>query len=393
MKVKSYYARSVEEAVDQASNELGADAMLVHSRKAPLETRHLGPYEVIFALPSGKQKELDRIPGLPMPAAALESEDSGAPRPSDPVLSLEIMQLRRQMEEIRRSLTVRTSPAAQGEDSPAARAERILLGFGLDEELASSIAVTVAGAAPAKRRKSRARANANTEDADAALFQNLRAELGSRLAENPGIRQRGDDAGVIAFIGPPGAGKTTSLIKLAAQLSHTSERPVYIICTDSFRIGAADQMRIYASIMGLGVEFTDRPSLLSQAIAANRHKEMILVDTPGLSGSDFSLLDELAAFLGRRADIEKHLVLPATMRPRDLRRCLRNYERFQPDKLLFTHLDETDLFGSLYSAAATSALPVSFLSAGQQIPEDLSEASNERLLDLLVGADRTLAHA
>jgi flagellar biosynthesis protein FlhF len=95
------------------------------------------------------------------------------------------------------------------------------------------------------------------------------------------------------------------------------------------------------------------------------------------------MLNDVAEFLGRRSEIEKHLVLPATMRFRDMQRAIRRYETFQPGRLLFTHLDETDCFGPLCSAALWCGLPLSFLSGGQQIPEDLEAATEDNLMNLL----------
>ncbi len=377
MKVKSYYAKSVEEAVDRAGGELGPDAMLVQSRKSPLELRHLGPYEVIFALPGKKQRPVDTA----------QNVDDAPAGPSESAVSIELMQVRRQMEEIRRTLATMNVDVAQGEsESVPCQAQRMLLAAGIDEEVALPLA-HAAAAARGKRRSSRAR-QSGEDGHDEALRRALRTELAQRIVSSPGVRARGEEAGAVAFIGPPAAGKTTALVKLAALLGQDAERPVHIVSADGFRIGAADQMRTYASIMGVSVDFTDRPAAISQILAANSHKQIILIDTPGLSGGDFEMLDGLAAFLAGRKDIEKHLVLPATWRPRDLKRCLRNYERFRPDKLLFTHLDDTDLFGAIYSAAAWSGLPISFFCAGQQIPDDLESASAAKLVDLLFGAEK-----
>jgi flagellar biosynthesis protein FlhF len=199
----------------------------------------------------------------------------------------------------------------------------------------------------------------------------------------PPLRERSLAAAAVAVIGPPGAGKTTSLVKLALLRSQSASRPIHFISADWHRVGAAEQLRTYASILGAGIDLVDSPRLLAQALEANRDRDTILIDTPGLSGADFEMLNDLADFLGRHNEIEKHLVLPATMRFRDLQRSIRRYQTFQPDRLLFTHLDETDCFGPLCSAALWSGRPLSFLSGGQQIPEDLEAATEDNLMKLL----------
>lgn len=384
MKIKSYYAKSVEEAVGRAGDELGPEAMLVQSRKSPIELRHLGPYEVMFALPGKtRRRAVEDAPN---------GEEAAQSPASDSAVSLELMQMRRQMEEIRRTLAVRSTNTAPSEPgSIVARAQQLLLAAGIDEEIALPAAEAAAADVRGNRKAARSRQPADENIRESTLYQALRDELARRITCSPGVRPRGEEAGAVAFIGPPAAGKTTSLVKLAAQLEQGAELPVHIVSADGFRIGAADQLRTYSSLLGLSADFVDRPAALSQSIAANRHKQIVLIDTPGLSGSEFELLDGLAAFLAGREDIEKHLVLPAPMRPRDLKRHLRNYEKFRPGKLLFTHLDDTDMFGSVYSTAVWSGLPVSFFSAGQQVPEDLEPASVEKLLDLLLGAEKEAA--
>ncbi|HVX64953.1 MAG TPA: hypothetical protein VHA11_00045 [Bryobacteraceae bacterium] len=381
MKIKSYYARTVEEAVDTASNEMGPDAMLVHSRKAPVEMRHLGPYEVVFALPKSGGSKAGTAGGEAKPHDyGGKAEDiAGAS------VALELLQMRRQMEEIRRTLAARNVvPSVAPETASAVQqAYRMLIDADIDADLASSVSELAVAELPPQV----SRFEPQDEEQQAAqreeLWRALKAELLRRMVPCRGVRPRGESASVVALVGPPGAGKTSALIKLAVTVGGASERPLHLISADAWRIGAGEQLHTYASILGITIDTADTPAAVRQAIEANRHKEMILVDTPGLSGADFDLLDDLAGLLARRTDIDKLLVLPATMRSRDLKRCLRNYERFRPDKLLFTHLDETDAFGAMCSAAIAAGIPMAYFSAGQQVPEDLEPASSEKLLDAL----------
>ena len=95
---------------------------------------------------------------------------------------------------------------------------------------------------------------------------------------------------------------------------------------------------------------------------------------------------DLARFLASHPEIDTHLVLPASMKPSDLARTIDRYKFFQPAKLLFTRLDETDRYGALVSESARRSLPISFLSTGQQIPDDLEPATQARLVELVFGA-------
>jgi flagellar biosynthesis protein FlhF len=363
MHVKSYYASSVEAAMTKASAELGADAVLMHSRKTPAELRHLGSYEVVFALPQPEG-----------PGAEPEREPSAMDRS----ISFELVQMRREIEEIRRALNtrgeIRSRPAAH---SIAERLWNYLAGAAVDEELAREIADQVALSLTER---------GSSMDEHCTLSYLVRPEMERRLPPAPCSEYDPEHPPVVVVLGPPGVGKTVSLVKLAVKLQEAYP-DVQLVCADAYRIGAADQLRAYGAILGTDVDLAETGSSLRRLIELRRKKGPVLVDTPGLSSADFALMNDLAPAFAAAAGIARILVLPATMRARDLRRVLREYELFHPDRLIFTRLDETDLFGSIYSAAASSGLPVAYFSAGQQVPDDLETATPGRILDLVLGPE------
>ena len=116
-----------------------------------------------------------------------------------------------------------------------------------------------------------------------------------------------------------------------------------------------------------------------------RPKDLILIDTPGLCRSEMEACQELAKFLAAHPGVDTHLVLPASMRAADLCRVAEQYAVFEPRKLLFTRLDETETFGPILSCIVRMGRPVSFFRFGQRIPEDLAPATSELLLDLVLG--------
>jgi flagellar biosynthesis GTPase FlhF len=212
---------------------------------------------------------------------------------------------------------------------------------------------------------------------------------GSSLAEffetDATLGRKGAGRAVVALVGPPGAGKTTTLIKLAARYGLASRKPAQIITTDVFRIAAADQLRSLASILGIGCEIAETPVALAQALEEHRLKDFVFVDTPGLAACEMEDGADLAALIAGHPEIDTHLVLPASMKPADIARTIERYLVFQPKKLLFTRMDETDRYGALISEASRHGLPISFLATGQQIPDDLEAASKERLVELVQG--------
>jgi len=199
------------------------------------------------------------------------------------------------------------------------------------------------------------------------------------------LGRRGAQRAVIALVGPPGAGKTTTLVKLAARYGLASRKPAHIITADVFRIAAADQLRSLAAILGIGCDVVETPVALAQALEEHRSKEMVFIDTPGLARGEMEDGAELARLLAAHPEIDTHMVLAASMKAEDLTRTADRYSIFKPAKLLFTRMDETERFGSIVNQAARLELPVSFLANGQQIPDDLEPATKERIAALVAG--------
>jgi len=184
-------------------------------------------------------------------------------------------------------------------------------------------------------------------------------------------------------------------VKLAVNYGLAARRPVLLLSMDTQRVAAADQLRSYTAILGVGFQLLETVSSLAQTIEENRGKELIFIDTPGLAYGDLEDSASLCHFLATRGDIDTHLVLPASMKANDLSRMVDAFEIVRPQHLLFTKLDETGSYGSILSEAARCGKPLSFFTNGQRIPEDLEAASSDRLLDLVCrsGAGRALSAA
>jgi flagellar biosynthesis protein FlhF len=230
--------------------------------------------------------------------------------------------------------------------------------------------------------------------------QALRQELLDRIAvsaELPSssfeISGPGGVRSIIALVGPPGAGKTITLAKLAVRYGLSAKRSTHIISYDSHRIASGDQLRAYAAVLGVSFEDLYTVDALSQSLKENVRKELILIDTPGYSASDFDLSADLSRFLSTYSHLDVHLVLSCALRSSDLSCMVERYQIFKPAKLLFTRLDETTSYGCIVNESARTGLPVSFLSAGPRVPEDIEASTRDRIVDLLLGGLETRAIA
>jgi len=356
MKIKSYFARTVEDAMAQAREELGPEAMLVNSRKAEAEARDLGEYEVVFAADVGGAPAAGRFAGLAPPIGER--------------LSTEVAELKRELESMRRTLTRSAfAPSQWLSSSPdLSEAYAVLTSNEVAPELAREI-VQSAGAA--------------ASPGGSAFPRALAEELESRVAVEPLLGRGEARPRIVALVGPPGCGKTTTLVKLAVNYGLATRRPALLLSMDTYRVAAAEQLRSYAAIIGIGFHVLETTTALSQAIEENRGKDLIFIDTPGFGFGDMDHAAPLAGFLASRGDIDTQLVLSSSMKSADLTRVVDLYESFRPRRLLFTKLDETVSFGSILNETARTGKPLSFFGNGQRIPEDLETASRSRVSTLV----------
>ncbi len=186
----------------------------------------------------------------------------------------------------------------------------------------------------------------------------------------------------IAFVGPTGAGKTTTLAKLAAraQLDHGCR--VGLITIDTYRIGAVPQLGAYADILKTPLEVAHTPEELSHALAQLADRDVVFIDTIGRSPLGDGV-DALVPFLATAAADEVHLVLSATTRPNDSMRAARSFARLVPNRLVVTKIDETEDYDALGTVARATGLPLTWLGVGQEVPDDLEAATPERIATLL----------
>jgi flagellar biosynthesis GTPase FlhF len=230
--------------------------------------------------------------------------------------------------------------------------------------------------------------------------------LATSIAQHPALETRGADADVMreavadtlgpltaiddepapveVFIGPPGAGKTTTIAKIAAQARGAGRSARHgVVAADGFRVGAVEQLRLYAGIIGAPFAVARSGEELTRALGDLRRRP-ILVDTAGRSPRDDGAADILDA-LSQRSGVRRHLVLPATTPAPQARRILQRFAVSRPDRLVITRLDEVDTLAPLVDVLATSGLPVSYLAHGQNVPDDLQRATPRRLTDWVLG--------
>jgi flagellar biosynthesis protein FlhF len=198
-----------------------------------------------------------------------------------------------------------------------------------------------------------------------------------------GIAAGDDDrARVEVFVGPSGAGKTTTIAKIAAQARVKRGKRLGLISADAFRVGAVEQLRLYADIIGSRFTAARTPDELVQAVSDSQAP--LLVDTAGRSPRDV-LASELAPLFASTVDVRVHLVIPAGSGAKDLGRILEIYKDVKPQRVVLTKLDENQSIGPLAGELRARGLRISHLGIGQLVPEDLTPATPQALAAALLG--------
>ena len=179
-------------------------------------------------------------------------------------------------------------------------------------------------------------------------------------------------------------GKTTTIAKLAVKYGLAAGRPTRLISTDTFRMGGTDLLRKYADAMGIRLETPATADALERRLESEDRNELLLIDTPGFRPVDSETSGALASLLSKRADVDVHLVLPAYASLTDLNGMAIRLKSFLPSKLIFTGVDQCLSGASMLAYSIDAGLPVSFTGCGQEVPEDLEEASSSTLMSRLL---------
>jgi flagellar biosynthesis protein FlhF len=253
--------------------------------------------------------------------------------------------------------------------SPREKAQAMLNGAGIEGTLAKDLAQGSTRAARAGR---------------GALRTWLRNRLADRIMVQPRLLER-DHPQLIACVGPTGVGKTTTLAKLAARAAIDLGRSVHVISLDTFRVGAVEQWKRYAELIGIPFDVARDANEFAE-IMARSDADLFLVDTAGRTAEDDAPTRKLMECLERAQDIRQEilLVLPAWLRAVDAERLAAGYADPKPTALVVTKLDETNEIGGVLHASLPGSTPVAYLCNGPRVPEDIKDAAVGTVVDAVL---------
>jgi flagellar biosynthesis protein FlhF len=350
MNVRTFQARQMRDALALVRREMGADAVILTTRKL---RRGLG---------------LLGSAGIEVTAATVETRGPAVSAASgaavDPDTGRQLGTLRKEIRVLREQLRETSDLAANlcaQLPTPGAEWRRQLEEADVDPALSSEI-VRAALAAVAS-------AETSADTVHAALS----TEVVRRLATAAPPGYPGSTAPLVALVGPTGVGKTTTLAKIAARAALERGLRVALVTLDTYRIGAVAQLGRYAEIVGVPLEVARDAAALEQACRRHAQADLVLIDTAGRADEQ-TAIDHLGGCLQAAPGVQVNLCIPAATRRSDLRAILRRYAPLGPTRLIITKVDETAELGGLLNAVVWSGLPLCCVTVGQRVPEDLEPA-------------------
>ena len=218
------------------------------------------------------------------------------------------------------------------------------------------------------------------------LKEHVRQEMMNMIRTSGPIACQKGKPKVIALVGPTGVGKTTTLAKLAANSKFVFEKRVSLISADTYRMSAIEHLNTFAGIAHLPLSAVYSPVELNSALTANKDKDLIFIDTAGRSPRDAKHLEELKIFMECAQPDEIHLVIPANMKNMDLLDTVQRFSVLPINRVVVSKVDETSTLGTIVNIAAEVACPISYITNGQTIPDDIELANSRNLADTIMHA-------
>lgn len=414
MIIKKFQGKTEAEATELARRELGEGIVIMnvrHVKRKGLFSFLLAQMtEITVALEEESERPLAAAPApVPTPAPAPVAQNANvkspfreAPRPRDIIIETEPPKeaaesnagIEKKLDSLQtlleQQLKKPTDKKASGEEQPesvekkAEKSEmyvflRLLYNKMIDNEINEKYANQIIDEVDKNSKP-----NMPFDYALSNIYQKMILKFGKPEVITPGLK----GLKIIFFIGPTGVGKTTTIAKVASRFSVDDHKKVALLTADTYRIAAAEQLKTYANILEVPFRVIYTKEEIGQAIKEFRDYDYILVDTAGHSHQNEVQRRNMADFIHCvDGDIEKEvfLVLSATTKYRDLLSIADTYNEMTNYKLIFTKLDETTTLGNLLNLKLYTGAPLSYMTYGQNVPDDIEDFNPQKTVKQLLG--------
>jgi len=379
MKIKKFTAQSMHEAMQKMKKELGEDAVILHSRKlgsgSLLDFQGKRTVEITAAIdePDRKNgsaaKRTERVPDYFNPPVNRSSIAFN----NDVFYEM----IKREMVDIKEKLTSMGDILRYSSIPNLPENLDMVLKQLIDNEIEEKLALSL------------------IQDIQFELkgddYNNLKIVLSVLVDKLAHMIRCSKEATVsanrtryIALLGPTGVGKTTTIAKLASNQKLMNNKKVGIVTLDTYRIAAVEQLRTFASIADIPLMVVYTPEEFNKALRKMSNLDVVYIDTTGRSQKDTEKLKELKSFFDAVDCDEIHLCLSVTTKPKDIIDIVDKFEDFKYNHFIFTKLDETNSLGVVLNTLNNVKKPVSYLTFGQNVPDDIERASSRKLAKMII---------
>jgi flagellar biosynthesis protein FlhF len=359
MKIKTIRAKNFREALSLVKKELGSDAVILSSE----DKKGIRSYvEVTAAIDYDVQDNVSEYQG----AATCRDNVAPAHQPNQHMAgdsgSGEIVNLKHDIKELREYIeSMKNSGFELKMSEERKRIFNYLKGKSIQEELALKLVERTAA----------------IEDLETAMTHDLK--LSAASADMP-VKEKGK---IKMLIGPTGTGKTTTVAKLASNAIREGKK-VAMISIDTFKIGAAEQIRIYSRMIGIPLDIVANRESFKKSIDRFSDRDLILVDTSGQNPGDVEYINSLNRIYETGMPVETQLLLSASSDCSFLMDMHKYYKSFPIDYMAFTKTDEAVKLGSLYNLCCQYKKPVSYITTGQRVPGNIEFVDSRKLTNIIL---------
>ena len=363
MRIKKVIANSYGEALSRVKSELGDSALILSTRSIKFNKdrdaeRCSSLVEITAALDDDSHRE----------TVAAEVGEVGRKEWMPEARGEELRELRSMIA----SLLTRTDKAkSMGLSEAQLPVYEKLIGRGVNDRVAARMFETI------HSREQREEGTSFMGESDMATIMK-----GAVKCEGP-IQLESGRPKVVALVGPTGAGKTTTIAKLAARFALHQSKKVAMVSLDTYRMGAWEQLQAYGELMQVPVSLAADRGEFARVMQEYRDMDVVLVDTMGKSHRDPDYCRQLQRVFEAVPQVETHLVQSATSQESVMSECFKQFGPLGIDRVLFTKLDEAVHFGMLFNCSVRYRIPFSYFTTGQSVPEDIEVAAGDKVIRLI----------
>lgn len=366
MKMKKYTADTMVQAMEKVRKDFGEDSVILSSTIVQSKG-FLGLF---------KKKSVEVVAGYDEPFLAKEKSDPVMKEPmiQNPEQDATIHELKKEMKEMKQLLKTNHT-ALEFHQYPEEM--QALLNRLSTQELNSATIQKIASEIFSRMKAEKV--DFTVDEQKKIAREVLKEELADLPFGGVSFKKK-----YVNVLGPTGVGKTTTIAKIAARSLIEHKRKVAFVTTDTYRIAAIEQLRTYANLLQAPVEVAYNEKDFKTALDNLNTKDVVFIDTAGRNYKEKKFVNDLKRLIDFELEMESYLVLSTTTKESDMRSIIDQFLEFPIQQFIFTKLDETETIGPVFNLMQDYHLGIAYVTDGQEVPEDLEEATVEKLLTLLL---------